>query len=341
MGAYGMYVLGMDTSNYRTSICMMDEKGRVYLDQRKLLEVKAGERGLQQSAAVFQHIKHLPELIDGPSTLSGSLRAIAVSAAPRPAQNSYMPVFQVGVSYARWLARFLSVPCFQTTHQEGHLAAGVWSLGDTGKQLDQAAAFTAVHLSGGTSEILVVEPTPTGYKTETIGGSTDLYAGQLIDRVGVALGLPFPAGPSLEQLALQGGGESKLRISSSVKGTWFSFSGPETQALRYLSAGMSPAAIARAIEICVANTLEKALRNAFVAGYPKNVLWVGGVMANRWIKNRLQQRLEHPAVGAKCYFSAPEYSGDNACGVALLGWKQLLAGGSKFRKGEYDVCTSD
>lgn len=317
-----MSVLGIDTSNYRTSICLMDENGRVLLDRRKLLQVKPGERGLQQSAAVFQHVKHLPELLEGAGLPPGRLQAIAVSAAPRPVPGSYMPVFQVGLSYARWLARFLNVPCFLTTHQEGHLAAGVWSLGDTGQRLNQVSAFTAVHLSGGTSEILSVVPCPTGYKVETIGGSTDLYAGQLIDRVGVALGLPFPAGPALEQLA-NNGEESRLRISSAVKGTWFSFSGPETQALRWVAAGMPPAAIARAVEVCVANTLEKALRNAFAAGYPKDVLWVGGVVANRWMRNRLKQRLEHPAVGARCYFSAPEYSGDNACGVALVGWKQL------------------
>lgn len=317
-----MYILGLDTSAYRSSVCLMDENGRSCWDERRLLEVKPGERGLQQSAAVFQHVKHLPELVRNMDCPPGALHAVAVSAAPRPVKDSYMPVFQVGVSYARWLAQFLSIPCLLTTHQEGHMAAALWALGEAGRRLNGLDAFLAVHVSGGTTELLLVQPDDVGFHITAIGGTTDLYAGQLIDRVGVALGLPFPAGPALEALAARDGEVHRLRIPSAVKGLMFSFSGPEAQAMRYVAAGEAPSAIARAVEVCVANTLEKALRNAFDAGYPKTVLWVGGVMANRYIRQRLQQRLEHRSVGAACHFCPPEYSGDNACGVAWLGWKQ-------------------
>lgn len=329
-----MYILGLDTSAYRTSVCLMDNRGAVQWDERRLLEVKPGGRGLQQSAAVFQHVKHLPALIQGMDLKPGELQAVAVSAAPRPVKDSYMPVFHVGLSYARWLANLLRLPCFLTTHQEGHVAAGIWALGDAGRRLEQAEAFLAVHVSGGTTELLLVQTSDSGYRTATIGGTTDLYAGQLIDRVGVALGLPFPAGPALEALASQHGEDHLLRIPSAVKGTTFSFSGPEAQALRCVEAGEPPAAVARAVEVCVANTLEKALRNAFAAGYPKTVLWVGGVMANRFIRHRLQQRLEHPSVGATCYFCPPVYSGDNACGVAWIGWKQWKGEHARSKKGE-------
>lgn len=317
-----MYILGLDTSAYRTSVCVMDQQGDILWDERRLLEVKPGSRGLQQSAAVFQHVKHLPELIQGLYLAPGQVLAVAASAAPRPLQGSYMPVFQVGASYARWLAQWLQVPSFMTTHQEGHIAAGIWALGETGRRLEQLPAFLAVHVSGGTTELLLVQPHETGYRVRAVGGTTDLYAGQLIDRVGVALGLSFPAGPALEQLAAQQEEDQGLRIPSSVKGTNLSFSGPETHALRLVQAGAPPAAVARAVEVCVANSLEKAVRNAFDAGYPKTVLWVGGVMANRFIRQRLKERLERPTVGADCHFCPLEYSGDNACGVAWIGWKQ-------------------
>ena len=317
-----MYILGLDTSAYRTSVCLMDQEGRVVIDERRLLEVKPGGRGLQQSAAVFQHVKHLPDLLQGKEWPRDQLRAVAVSASPRPVKDSYMPVFHVGLSFARWLAHTLGVPCYLTTHQEGHVAAGLWALGEVGHRLERRDAFLAVHVSGGTTELLLVRPWSGGYQITSIGGTLDLYAGQLIDRIGVALGLPFPSGPALEALAAQAEEESRLRIPSAVKGTAFSFSGPEAQALRCVAAGEAPPAIARAVEVCVANTLEKALRNAFAAGYPRTVLWVGGGMANRFIRRRLQERLEHPAVGAVCHFCPPAYSGDNACGVAWLGWKQ-------------------
>lgn len=202
------------------------------------------------------------------------------------------------------------------------MAAALWALGEAGRRLNGLDAFLAVHVSGGTTELLLVQPDDVGFHITAIGGTTDLYAGQLIDRVGVALGLPFPAGPALEALATQAEEGGRLRIPSSVRGTTFSFSGPETHALRCVAAGEAPSAVARAVEVCVANTLEKALRNAFDAGYPKAVLWVGGVMANRFIRQRLKDRLEHPSVGAVCHFCPPAYSGDNACGVAWLGWKR-------------------
>src|SRR5690606_13405948 len=205
------------------------------------------------------HVKHLPELVRNMDCPPGSLQAVAVSAAPRPVKDSYMPVFQVGVSYARWLAQFLSIPCLLTTHQEGHMAAALWALGEAGRRLNGLDAFLAVHVSGGTTELLLVQPDDVGFHITAIGGTTDLYAGQLIDRVGVALGLPFPAGPALEALAAQQEEDQGLRIPSSVKGTNLSFSGPEIHALRLVQAGAPPAAVARAVEVCVANSLEKAV----------------------------------------------------------------------------------
>ncbi len=314
-------ILGVDTSNYTTSLALVDDQGHLVAQERRLLEVATGERGLQQSAAVFQHLTRLPDLL-AKLWLNGNLhelKLIAVSTKPRPQEGSYMPVFQVGEGYAQTISTTLGIPLLRTSHQEGHLQAGLWSA-----QGPQQAEFLAVHISGGTTELLKVQSLSVKeqdgqfFETTLLGGTSDLHAGQFVDRVGVALGLSFPAGPALEQLALQAGAKA-LAIPSAVQGLTLSFSGPESQAMRLIARGEPGAEIARAVEQCIATTLEKVLRQAIQETGLKNVLIVGGVAANQYLRQRLQQRLEHPAVRAHLYFAAPAYSSDNAVGVALLG----------------------
>ena len=187
-------ILGVDTSNYRTSLCLINKQGKVVSEQRRLLTVKQGERGLQQSEAVFQHIQRLPDLADELEWEGYQLIAVAASTRPRPVEGSYMPVFKVGESWARGIATSHRVPFFQTSHQEMHIAAGESS--STSQPTN--SPFLAVHLSGGTSELLSCQRTEDGYQIAKLGGTLDLHAGQLIDRVGVALGLPSPLEPILK-----------------------------------------------------------------------------------------------------------------------------------------------
>ncbi|GEN32818.1 MULTISPECIES: O-sialoglycoprotein endopeptidase [Aneurinibacillus] len=307
-------VLGIDTSNYRTSLCLIDMDGQIVAEEKELLSVEAGERGLQQSTALFQHVKRLPELARRMSGEGRYIKAIAVSCSPRPVEGSYMPVFLAGQMAAEMMAHFFHVPIYYTSHQEGHIAAGEYTL-PTPLAVEK---FLAVHLSGGTSEVLDCTKQAGGYRIECIGGTKDLHAGQLIDRVGVALGLPFPAGPYLEELAKQAGADD-FAVPSSVTQYTFSFSGPETALMRAIEQNVPAPQVARAAEKCVAATLEKVLRTAVEDGYPKDILIVGGVSANAYIRNRLLKRLTHRAVGARLYFADPAYAGDNAFGVARIG----------------------
>lgn len=310
-------LLGIDTSNYRTSLCLAGEDGQIVAEAKRLLKVKEGKRGLQQSEAVFQHVMNLPELSDQLRLSEWEVVAVCASEKPRPVDQSYMPVFKVGEGLAKSIATFLKAPYYLTTHQEGHIAAGEYTM--SARPVNNR--FLAVHLSGGTSEILLCTRQDEGYEIEKVGATIDLHAGQLVDRVGVALGLPFPAGPNLEELAK--GAEGIFRVPSAVDGLSFSFSGPEASLLRAVTQGSEPSQeIARATEQCIANTLEKVLRYARESGLPADMLIVGGVAANQYIRERLIKRLEHPAVKAKLYFCDPVYSGDNAYGVAMLGWAQ-------------------
>ncbi len=311
------WVLGIDTSNYTTSVAAVTLDGELHAEQRRLLPVAIGERGLRQSEAVFSHVQQLPELVELLEKPAGELKAVAVSRSPRPVDGSYMPVFTVGVGLARALASASTIPLLTTSHQEGHIAAGLWSA-----KGPQDTTFLAVHLSGGTSELLLVRRGENAdFAIERLGGSDDLHAGQFVDRVGVALGLPFPSGPHLERLAQSSQGELKLR--SAVKGLWFSLSGAETQAQRLIAKGEAAAEIARAVENCIANSLEKTIRQAVESTGIRSILMVGGVAANSFIRSRLIKRLEHPAVGAKLYFAEPRACSDSAIGVGMIGVNKL------------------
>lgn len=312
-----MYVLGIDTSNYTTSVCLIDEAGQIVKEERQLLLVEQGERGLQQSAALFQHVQNLPVLVERLGDLTGKLRAVIASTRPRRLEGSYMPVFTTGSGLGRALAATHGVPFFETTHQEGHIAAGEGSAG-----VVPADHFLAVHLSGGTTDLLEVRRLADGYDIAELGTSTDLHAGQFVDRVGVALGLPFPAGPHLEKLARESTDE-EVTLPSPVDGYNLSLAGPETAAMRLIASGANPADVARAVERCIAKGLEKVLRKAVQERGVKSLLIVGGVAANLYIRERLVYRLEHRAVGAKLYFALPKYSTDNAFGVARLGLQLL------------------
>jgi N6-L-threonylcarbamoyladenine synthase len=297
--------LGIDTSCYTTSLAVTDAQGRLLSDARKLLGVPEGERGLRQSDGVFQHLQNLPELAGALVKESGplALRAVAAATRPRPVDGSYMPVFTVGASFGRVLAATHGVPYLELSHQEGHVLAGLWSAGVDWRE------FYALHVSGGTTEVLSV--TWSGRMViKELGGSEDLHAGQFIDRVGVALGLRFPAGPGVEKLALAAG-RDVLAVPVSVKGGTLSFSGPETHVQRALAQGASPEAAARGVERCVAESLSRVLKNIISEHGAKPILFVGGVMANAYIRIYLAEKF-----GKSAAFADPRFAGDNAVGAA-------------------------
>jgi N6-L-threonylcarbamoyladenine synthase len=306
--------LGIDTSYYTTSVALVDEAGRLLEDRRRPLAVAQGERGVAPAEAVWRHLQALPEVLTPLlETYRDRIGAVAASVRPRPVAGSFLPPFKVSEGFGRSVAAALGVPFYPTTHQEMHIMAGLWSA----DRPPAGAAFLAVHLSGGTTELIRVARRPGGFDEELLGGTQDLHAGQFVDRVGVALGLSFPAGPHLEQLAAEGR-PGAVTLPAVVRGRTVSFSGPESAAQRLVQAGAAPPDVALAVFHCVAKTLEKWLRAAVAETGLREILIVGGVAANGIIRERLRRRLEHPAVGAHLAFAEPRYSTDNAVGTALL-----------------------
>ena len=297
--------LGVDTSNYTTSISVTDEDKNVVCDIRRLLDVKEGARGLRQSDALFLHIKNLPELFESCEIDLKQISAVGVSAVPRNVDGSYMPVFLGGTGAARMIAKTLGVPCFEFSHQEGHIKAGLFSSGLIENE------FYAVHISGGTTEILDVKKTDARYRADIVGKTLDISAGQLIDRIGVKLGMSFPCGKALDEICTPHTDLKKAPVC--VKGAEINFSGTETHFLKIIEKGEKAGDVANLVFSAVADGLYKATSHVFKVYGRKKVLFVGGVASNSLIKSVLCEKF-----GQDVLFCSPKYSTDNAVGISLM-----------------------
>ena len=311
--------LGFDTSCYTTSAAAVNERGEVVAFSRMLLPVEQGQRGLRQSEAVFAHVRQMPMVMEQMrESLKGhEIVAVCASARPRDEEDSYMPVFTVGLGHAKVVSDTLNVPLYETSHQQGHIAAG-----RIGNDMPEGT-FVALHLSGGTTELLKCADG----KLELIGGCADLHAGQMVDRVGVALGLGFPAGPALEKLAMayDGAIESLLPVSMEKGDLTCHLSGVETRAQQWIKAGqMSPEKIAAEVFDVLSRTVARLLTAACTASGTRRALVVGGVASSTLLRELLRKRLGKQRKPIEVYFGEPKYSADNAAGVAAIGMKRCL-----------------
>lgn len=307
-----MRALGIDTSNYTTSAAVFD--GTEGENVGRLLEVRPGELGLRQSDALFQHVKALPERIQQlkQEDWLTDLVAVGASTRPRAVEGSYMPCFLAGESQGRTLAAALNVPFFACSHQQGHIAAAAWSAGRM-DLLDRP--MLAWHLSGGTTELLYVEPEGVNVKATLLGGTSDISAGQLIDRTGVLLGLDFPAGKAVDQLA-QSGKDTKFSVK--LNNFTFSLSGMENKVKSMLEQGAEKADIARFALLTVADVVRRATLAALKQYPGLPILCSGGVASNTILRQVMEP------LGA--VFAQPRFSTDNAMGVAILTWRSVKAG---------------
>lgn len=305
-----MNVIGIDTSNYTTSIASFN--GINGTNCSRLLPVKLGELGLRQSDAVFSHIKSLPELSDRlfSDIEEKSIDAVGVSTRPRAVEGSYMPCFMVGYSHAKLLSDAFHVPLITVSHQQGHVAAALWSAG----RLDlMDRPHLAWHLSGGTTELLLVKPEGKNVVCTKIGGTTDISAGQLIDRTGQLLQLPFPSGKYLDVLSAQSKRQDVFLVK--CENSFFSLSGVQNKVQQYHEKTASPADTASFALRCIASAVFKATQQA-IQQYPNcTVVFSGGVASNSMLRQVM--RPLHPV------FAEPQYSTDNAMGVAVLAHRMM------------------
>ncbi len=308
--------LGIDTSNYTTSAALCDENGDVVLNVKLPLPVKSGERGLRQSDAVFHHVKNLPtaaiKVGEYLKENNGIIVAVGYSATPRGSEGSYMPCFLSGESVATFIAQTNAVPLYKTSHQAGHVMAALYSSclnNDVNMHGFMNDKFIAFHVSGGTTDMILVSPDEEElFDIEQIGGTLDINGGQAIDRAGVMMGLQFPCGAEMDKAALKYNGKiPKAKLS--VNGTRCNLSGLENKAIELYKTGNDIGETSAFVLSFIAHTLEKLTQNALLEYGDMNVLYAGGVMSSVYIRKTL---------GKYGMFADAMFSSDNAAGVALI-----------------------
>ena len=301
--------IGFDTSNYTTSVAVVDSDDRVIANLKQPLAVADGDHGLRQSDAVFQHVKNLPILSErlAPILAGRAPLAVGVSEKPRDRDGSYMPCFLAGVAAASNAATVSGLPLYRFSHQSGHLMAAIVS----SRRFDLLdRPFYAYHVSGGTTELLAVSRTENGFDSEIVGGTRDLNAGQAIDRIGVALGVPFPAGPGLEKLALSYTGKIP-RKKPAVKDGYVNLSGLENLALDLYRKTGDPALVAAFVFAHLSDAILQMTEEVTAKFGARDLLCAGGVMSSAILRRAISERF--PAS-----FAEPALSADNAVGIAAL-----------------------
>lgn len=304
--------LGIDTSNYTTSTALYNDITGEIIQQKKLLPVKEGQLGLRQSDTVFHHTAQLhillSELVKNVDTMQ--ISAVGVSTRPRPIEGSYMPCFTVGENTAKILSSFLKVPLYSFSHQEGHIAAALYSA----KRDDLfGKKFIAFHVSGGTTEAVIAHGNEYGFNLDPVAKSLDLHAGQAVDRVGLMLGLKFPCGAELERLALKN--TEIIKVKPTLKNCDCCLSGVENQCKKLISENRSKEYVSAYCLEYIRKTLSL-MTDALIEKYGKlPVLYAGGVMSNSIIKNSFIEKYN-------AVFAEPSFSTDNSAGIAYLSYRK-------------------
>lgn len=308
--------LGIDTSCYTTSVCLVDSSYHVVADERIILSVKQGSRGLSQSNMVYQHMRNLPVLFERlvPYLANARICAIGVTDKPRRREDSYMPAFLAGLGYGRSLAAVLHVPLHAISHQENHLLAVLRDIGSVPEH-----EFYGLHLSGGTTDMLQAVPDARGLEITRIGGTNDISAGQFIDRIGVALGFPFPAGIYVDKMSQDVAVPVKAGHVWCQQGT-ISYSGPESQAQRRIAKGDADIPVLCQWTLAtVWDGLRRMMDQKISAG--SQLVAAGGVMSNRYLRQQLKQYCAKKNI--QLHLAPDGYSADNSSGAAFwAAWQE-------------------
>lgn len=316
------YFVGIDTSAYTTSLAVIDNNDNIILDLRKVLEVKKGKKGLRQQEAVFQHVNNLPILIEKmvKEIDINKVDSISCSNKPRSLQGSYMPVFVVGKGQAFILSKILNTSYWKYSHQEGHIGAGMMK-----NQIKHSERFLSLHISGGTTELLLVNNKENHISVEIIGGTLDLSIGQLIDRIGVELGLSFPCGEEMDRIS-QNGNVLPLNVPISLKDkTWFNLSGLENYFSKLINnSSYSIEDILATLFNTISTIIYRITVNSHIQYNLDNVLISGGVSANRLFREVLLKELRDKKIHT--FFTKIELCTDNGVGIAYLGKEKYLVG---------------
>lgn len=327
-----LHILGIETSCDETSAAVVAEGPRL-LSQVVLSQAKQHEQfgGVVPEIASRSHVENLTRVVDQAlreaNVSSREISGIAVAHRP-----GLIGALLIGLTTAKSLAWSWEVPLIGVNHLEAHLEAPLL----TADNLDLAPPYLGVVLSGGHTDLYVVD----SEGRRCIGHTQDDAVGEAFDKVASVLGLGYPGGPAIEREARDGDPHSvKLpRTLLAPDSLDFSFSGIKTAVL-YLWRGQNAktpgpiptapprADIAASFQEAVGDVLIEKVRRALTQTGLQQVVFGGGVTANRVLRERVQAELG--SVASRIVFPAPEFSTDNGAMIAALGLR-------KFQRGETD-----
>ncbi|HGM3505671.1 TPA: O-sialoglycoprotein endopeptidase [Clostridioides difficile] len=344
-------IIGIDTSCYTTSIAAISLEKKVIFNEKIMLEVRDNAKGLRQSEAVFQHINNLGILSDRIKSFKDkfNVEGVCSSTKPRPVENSYMPVFNVGHNFGKLLSSIYGCRFYETTHQENHIESSLLN-----SKLKNNNRFISVHMSGGTTEILLITKQDSnynicntnldriakisikkdnksklynnfGYNIDIIGGSKDISFGQLIDRTGVKLGYKFPSGKYLDENALNCNLKIESGLKTSVRDGYMNLSGLENQVNKIIEDNgdnNKKEYVSKLVLDSVVRNMFKSLVYLCETYNVNEVVFAGGVSASKYILKELSLKLRKKHIEA--HFTEPQYSTDNAVGCAIIGLNNFL-----------------
>lgn len=308
------YILGIDTSAYTTSLCIVDfDTEEVILDSRKKLLVSKGQKGLRQQEAVFLHMKNFKDLFDEIYFDLNKIKIVSVSSKPRNVIDSYMPVFTVGQNYGKVISKTLNCNYIEYSHQENHIAAAMIDYYKSTKLDDE---ILAIHISGGTTEFLTLLKSKNGYATDIVAGTLDITFGQLIDRIGNLMEFEFPCGMHMEKYIYDNKKIDKIKIPPISKGKFINLSGMENYYTNmYLSNKYEKQTIINLlfeyISACIINIINN-LKDEYIF---TKIIITGGVISNRVIRNYIIDNLKDEF---QLIFPSTANSSDNAIGNAYM-----------------------
>jgi len=321
-----LIVLGIETSCDETGVALYDsERGLLADCLYSQIEIHAQYGGVIPELASRDHIrKTLPlikEVIAKAGIEQADIGGVAYTAGP-----GLVGALLVGASIGRSLGMGWEVPTIGVHHMEGHLLAPML------EDEPPAFPFVALLVSGGHTQLVEVEGIG---RYALLGESLDDAAGEAFDKVGKMLGLPYPGGPHVAKLAVEGesGKFTFPRPMTNRPGLDFSFSGLKT-AVRTAIAEASDtngdlserqrADIARGFEEAVVATLAIKCGRALQQTRMHTLIIAGGVSANLQLREVLEKTVEK--FDAKLFYAKPRFCTDNGAMIAYAGCQRLLAG---------------
>lgn len=304
-------VLGIESTAHTASVGVVspDEDGGMAIRSNVSASYSPPQGGIHPREAANHHAQVLPSLIREALTKSDvsvrDLEAVAFAQGP-----GLGPCLRTGASAARALALTIGRPLVGVNHCVAHLEVGRAVLGCDDPVL--------LYASGGNTQVIAYA----AGRYRVFGETLDIGIGNMLDKLGREMGLPFPAGPTLEQMALEG--DDLLSLPYSVKGMDVAYSGLLTAATQQLAKGCSPEDLAMSVQETAFAMLVEVTERAMAHIGRQEVLLGGGVAANTRLREMTNIMAEER--GAVAHAPPPSLCVDNGAMIAVLGQMMLDAG---------------